>query len=146
VSRIHRPLRWVLDTNVVLSALVRPGGTAGELRRAWQADRFVPLVSRATASELLRVLHYPKFKLSAEQQHDLLAEYLPWTEVVFVAEDFFAKPYCRDPDDAAFLQLAYAANADALISGDRDLLVLATTARVSIHTLAQALSLLLPKH
>jgi putative PIN family toxin of toxin-antitoxin system len=142
MSRSGRALRWVLDTNVVVSALLHPSGIAGQLRRAWQAELFVPLVSRVTAAELLRVLHYPKFKLSALQQHELLADYLPWTEVVRVVEEYFAKPYCRDPDDAPFLQLAYAANADALITGDRDLLVLASTARVPVHTLAQALSLL----
>jgi len=142
VNHAAPPLRWVIDTNVVLSALLHPRGVAGELRQAWQAERFVPLVSRVTAAELLRVLCYPKFKLAAEDRYDLLGEYLPWTEVVHFDEDAFAKPYCRDPDDAAFLQLAYAARADALIRGDRDLLVLASTARVPIHTLAQALSLL----
>ncbi len=38
--------RWVLDTNVFLSALIRPSGIAGCLRLVWQNGLFVPLLSR----------------------------------------------------------------------------------------------------
>jgi predicted nucleic acid-binding protein len=54
----------VLVTNLVLSALISASGQLALLRSAWQAGRFNPLASRATASELMRVLGYPKFKLS----------------------------------------------------------------------------------
>lgn len=134
------PPRWVLDTNVVLSALIRPGGTTGRLRLAWQSRLFVPLVSRATASELIRVLGYPKFKLAPHEQHDLLADYLPWTEVVRMPAKRPRTPACRDPDDLPFLQLALVAKADALVSGDADLLDLAGTTRMAIVTPAQAVA------
>ena len=65
------PQRWVLDTNVVLSALIRPGGVSGRLRLAWQAGLCVPLVNMLTAAEVIRVLAYRKSKLDAGQQHDL---------------------------------------------------------------------------
>ncbi|MBK6557146.1 MAG: PIN domain-containing protein, partial [Comamonadaceae bacterium] len=55
------PLRVVLDTNVVLSALVFGGGAAGRVRLCWQQGTFVPLASTATVQELVRVLAYPKF-------------------------------------------------------------------------------------
>ena len=134
--------RWVLDTNVVLSALVRPGGVSGKLRLAWQSQWFVPLVSRETATELIRVLAYPKFKLSAEAQHDLLADYLPWAETVRVPDPPPKTPACRDPHDVPFLQLAFAAKADALVTGDADLLVLAPLRGLDILTPAQAVELL----
>ena len=70
----------VLDTNVVLSALVFGGGQAGRLRLAWQQGAFVPLVSTATAQELVRVLAYPKFRLSKSDQDELLADYLPYAQ------------------------------------------------------------------
>ncbi|MFM1987242.1 MAG: hypothetical protein RJA99_199 [Pseudomonadota bacterium] len=54
--------RVVLDTNIVVSALLLPGGAAGAVRAAWQAGRIVPLASAATARELVRVLAYPKFR------------------------------------------------------------------------------------
>lgn len=116
--------RLVLDTNTVVSALLFPNGRLSWIRLAWQAGRLVPLLSRATANELMRVLVYPKFKLTQQEQDYLLADYLPWCEVIddsTVRENLVE---CRDPADLPFLRLALAAEADALISGDKDLLVL----------------------
>jgi putative PIN family toxin of toxin-antitoxin system len=118
------PPRLVLDTNTVVSALLFPGGRLSWLRAAWQGRRFIPLISKVTASELLRVLAYPKFKLTADEQQDLLGDYLPWCEVVDVRPSKRKLPDCRDPADLPFLQLALAAKADGLISGDNDILVL----------------------
>lgn len=117
--------RTVLDTNVVLSALVFGGGATARLRQAWQAGRLLPLVSTATAQELMRVLAYPKFKLTADEQRELLADYLPWAEVVTVPEPPPRVPDCRDPFDLPFLYLAVAGKAELLVSGDADLLALA---------------------
>lgn len=131
--------RWILDTNVVLSALIRPGGVTGRLRLAWQSRRFVPLISQPTAAELIRVLAYPKFKLAPEEQHDLLADYLPWTEIFRVPDVPPKTPACRDPHDVPFMQLALAAKTDALVTGDGDLLVLAPLRSLNIITSAQAI-------
>lgn len=134
--------RWVLDTNVALFALIRPGGVAGRLRFAWQSRLFVPLVSRDTAAELIRVLAYPKFKLTPDEQHDLLADYLPWAETARMPVKSPKVPACRDPHDLPFLQLAFASAADALVSGDADLLVLVSKSSIPILTPAQAIALL----
>lgn len=117
--------RVVLDTNVVLSALLFGGGPAARVRAAWQSGRFVPLASTATAQELVRVLGYPQFRLSAAEQEELLADLMPWVDVVRVPDPPPAVPACRDPLDLPFLHLALAGRARALVSGDRDLLVLA---------------------
>lgn len=119
------PPRVVLDTNVVLSALVFRGGPAGRVRAGWQSGRFVPLASTATAQELVRVLGYPKFMLSVDEQEELLADVMPWVEVVRIPDPPPAAPACRDPFDLPFLHLALAGRAQALVSGDRDLLALA---------------------
>jgi uncharacterized protein len=58
-------LRVVLDTNIVLSALLFKSGRLAWLLPAWQEYRVVPLVCRDTLDELLRVLDYPKFRLSS---------------------------------------------------------------------------------
>lgn len=134
--------RWVLDTNVVLSALIRPGGVSGRLRLAWQGGLFVPLVSRATVAELIRVLAYPKFKLPMADQHELLADYLPWTQVVRVSDPPPATPACRDIDDVPFLELALAAHAEALVTGDDDLLSLAPLRGLAMLAPAQAIAAL----
>jgi putative PIN family toxin of toxin-antitoxin system len=119
------PLRVVLDTNVVLSALVFRAGVAARLRGLWQQGAFVPVVNRDTAAELMRVLAYPKFKLGAAEREELLADYLPYAETVAEAQTPAPDtPICRDPADQMFLDLAYSAKAEALVTGDEDLLSL----------------------
>lgn len=117
-------LRLVLDTNVLLSALLFNQSTFSWLRQSWQTEVIRPLVCRETTEELLRVLSYPKFKLTKEDQEELLGDYLPWCETVTVSPNAEV-PDCRDPFDRPFLLLARSAKADGLITGDKDLLVLA---------------------
>jgi putative PIN family toxin of toxin-antitoxin system len=118
-------LRVVLDTNVVLSALVFRGGPAGQVRQAWQRGLVVPLASTATVQELVRVLAYPKFRLSSADQDELLADYLPYAETVRISQPPPTVPDCRDKLDLPFMHLAVAGKAQALVSGDRDLLAIA---------------------
>ncbi len=120
-------LRLVLDTNVVVSALLFNRSRLALFRTLWQQKRIQPLASTATARELLRVLAYPKFRLGPEEREALLADYLPWVEVVDVSEKASANaglPTCRDPLDQAFLLLAHVGAAQCLVSGDDDLLSL----------------------
>ena len=119
------PVRAVLDTNVVLSALVFRGGTAGQLRLAWQRGLVLPLASTATVQELVRVLAYPKFRLSQAEQDELLADYLPYAETVRIPQPPPTVPECRDALDLPFMHLAVAGKAQFLVSGDRDLLAIA---------------------
>ena len=128
-----RPLRTVLDTNVLVSALLFPEGSASWLRRMWRSGAILPLASRETASELIRVLGYPKFSLTRDEREDLLADYLPYCEPV-VVEEPLTLPDCRDPFDRPFLALAVAGEADALVTGDADLLALAPDFAVPIIT------------
>lgn len=119
------PPRVVIDTNLVLSTLVFASGRLAPLRLAWQGKRVVPLVSRATAAELIRALTYPKFKLAAHEQEELLADYLPYCKTVRIPAPPPATPPCRDAFDVPFLELALAGKADVLVTGDKDLLSLA---------------------
>ena len=119
------PVRAVLDTNVVLSALVFRGGAAGRLRLAWQQGQVLPLVSTVTVQELLRVLAYPKFCLSQVEQDEMLGDYLPYAETIRIPQPPPLVPECRDVLDLPFLQLAVTGKAEVLVSGDRDLLAVA---------------------
>lgn len=123
--------RVALDTNIVLSALVF-GGNSARVRRAWQAGGFTPLVSTATGQELVRVLAYPKFRLTAADQEELLADYLPYTTTVRIPDPPPNIPECRDPFDVMFLHLAMAGKAKMLVTGDRDLLTLAGQTKFTI--------------
>ena len=132
-----RPPRVVLDTNVVVSALVFRAGALALPREAWRAGALVPLVSRATVDELLRVLSYPKFRLAEPHIEELLALYLPFAQVVLEATSQVAVPECRDADDQKFVDLAYLGDADYLITGDRALLEMAAVVTVPIITPAE---------
>jgi len=91
--------RVVLDTNCLVSALIFSRGRFAWLREAWQAQRFIALASHDTVSELLRVLRYPKFKLSHNEQGTLLAEFLPHVGTVKIDTTPGDLPNIRDPDD-----------------------------------------------
>jgi putative PIN family toxin of toxin-antitoxin system len=121
-----------LDTNVVLSALLSPGGRLAWLREAWKEGTLVPIVSRDTALELVRALSYPKFGLSEAERQVLLADYLPFAEMVEVGRPSDPPPECRDPGDQIFIDLALAAEATALVSGDKDLLSLRGSCSLNI--------------
>lgn len=123
--------RVVFDTNVVLSALVFGGPATRRLRGLWQQGACTPLVSSATAAELVRVLGYPKFRLSPAEREELLSDYLPFAEVVTLPDPPSVVPACRDPLDLPFLQLAAAGKA-VLVTGDRDLLVIAGSSKFPI--------------
>lgn len=127
-------LRVVHDTNVAVSALVFREGRLAWLRRAWAAGTVRPVVSRESVAELVRVLGYPKLKLADEEARLLLANYLDHAEVNVKPAGRQRLPECRDPDDVMLLALAYSADADALVTGDRDLLDIAAQSRVPILT------------
>ena len=55
-------MRVVLDTNVLLSALISSFGPPGVIYRAWRGARFEIVTSRAQVDELRRASRYPKFK------------------------------------------------------------------------------------
>jgi uncharacterized protein len=134
-------IRAVIDTNILLSALVFSGGKLSRFRQLWQDGEFEPLVSKPTVTELIRVLGYPKFKLTSTEREDLLADYLPFCETVTMPTELPQIPVCRDPYDEPFLHLAVIGRANYLVTGDRDLLSLADVFECPIVTAEQFLSM-----
>jgi len=113
-------------------ALVFADGRLAWLRSHWSGGDCVPLISSLTAAELTRVLAYSKFQLSIDDRRELLADYLPFCEVIPATRR--CKILCRDAKDQPFLDLAESGKAECLVSGDRDLLVLAGKAPFVIET------------
>jgi len=133
--------RVVIDTNIIVSALIF-GGRVARLRSAWQDNLFVPMVSKVTMTELLRVLAYPKFRLTLADREDLLADYILFCETVVLPDVLPAVPDCRDRFDVPFLVLAIVGRADYLVTGDRDLLCLKDEFSCSIVTVDEFLAIL----
>jgi len=124
--------RVVFDTNVVLSALLFSAGRLAWLRLHWREPGVVPLISSATARELMRIVGYPKFRLSKQYCIVLMEMYLPHCETVEPEES--CPVMCRDPKDQSFLDLAHCGKADLLVTGDEDLLALAGQTAFVIET------------
>jgi uncharacterized protein len=125
-------VRVVFDTSIVVSAVVLQSSQLAWLRAYWSAGACVPLVSRDTVAELIRILEYRKFRLEVQRRNELLADYLPYCEIVDVTRK--CAILCRDVQDQPFLDLAQSGKADVLVSGDRDLLVLAGQTRFPIES------------
>ena len=117
-------LRVVFDTNTVISALLFSKGRLAWLRTVWRQGTVVPLISKTTTEEIVRVLAYPKFHLDTAEQEELLGDFLPFAEIIEADLPTGEVPICRDKHDQKFLELAAAGEADALVTGDTDLLVL----------------------
>ena len=120
----------VIDTNVVISALLFGGGP-GKLIELWKKKRIRPLISAEIMTEYLRVLTYPKFKLSEEEIYYIIhQEILPFFKVVkSIPGPSIIK---KDPDDDKFIQCAQAGNANIIISGDSHLLALKSYHSITI--------------
>ena len=127
-------MRVVIDTNVLISALVFQMAATVWLRVAWETEAIRPLVCDRTLSELRRVLRYPRFRMSGERINMVQESYEPWCEMITIPHPPPQVPDCRDPGDRIFLELAQFAQADALITGDDDLLALASAFPIPIIT------------
>ena len=121
-SRAKRtPPRVVLDTDQVLSALVLSGGATESLRRGWQSGRFTPLASKATVGELVGGLAWTGFALTADEQEELLFDYLLFCEIVEAGTSAPSAPARRNPSDLPSLELAITGRAKCLVTDNRDL-------------------------
>ena len=95
----------VLDTNVVLDLFHFNDPLTQPLRTALTGGALRAAVAESTFGEWTRVLAYPAFRLSTEQQDALHAQYLSCCTVVALPV-VPGVPRCRDTDDQKFLDLA----------------------------------------
>ncbi len=122
----------VIDTNVIVSALLF-GGKPGELIRLWKAGQIQPLISREISEEYLRVLAYPKFKLSENEIGFLFNhEILPYFKAVKIKPGRWKTAIKNDPSDDRFIRCAVSGKCKIIISGDRHLLALKTYDQIRI--------------
>ena len=124
--------RVVIDTGVVVSALLKREGTSRQaLIQAF--NKCQPLISFATLTELEEVLSRPKFEALIVREDAVAVLELNATRGEMIdASSVIAE--CRDPKDDKFLSLAIDGKADAIISRDPDLLVLHTFRNIPILT------------
>ena len=115
-------IRSVFDTNVIISALLFEHSIPGRAL-LWALQNETVLMSKALSEEVADVISRPRFDryVSDEERALFLAALLDASEVVEVIDSVRA---CRDPKDDRILELAVSGNADCIVTGDGDLLVL----------------------
>jgi putative PIN family toxin of toxin-antitoxin system len=121
-------VRVVLDTNVVVAALVAEGLCREVLHRGVRLR--VLATSRPLMDELEATLKR-KFRITPAAAAFLEAFR---KQVLLVDPEPLPKPVCRDPDDDLVLATAVGASATSIVTGDDDLLVLRNYSRIEICT------------
>ncbi len=124
-------MRVVLDTNVVISALVY-GGNPRKVLEAVISGTIQMSVSEALIQEVQEVLRRPQFGLSLQFVHNAVAELSSLAE--WVAPTKHHRLVEEDPSDNLVLDCAVAAEADYLVTGDSHLLRLQKCGEVRIVT------------
>lgn len=132
-------MRIVADTNVLVSALVFPGGAPEAVYRAVIERRVELVTSRPLLSELGRVLQ-TKFDWEPELVEQAVAQVIRLSTVVEPVEEVDAIKV--DPADNRVLEAAAAGEAEMIVSGDRHLLKLGAWRGTPVKAPAEAVALI----
>jgi putative PIN family toxin of toxin-antitoxin system len=138
------PVRAVLDTNVLVSGLVAEQGPPCQVLDAWLEGRYTLVTSLYLVEELTHVLAYPRIaerlRLDEEEVEAILVALLSQAEVT--SGQLRLPGVTRDPKDDAVVACAKEGEADYIVSGDQDLLVLGECEGIQVVTPRQFVEIL----
>ena len=127
-------LRAVVDTNVVISGIIRKSGNPNRIMNAWREGRFVLGTSKELIDEAARVFRYPKirkkYRLTEEQITRVLNNLRRYGLVT--PGKIKINVIKEDPDDNQVIAAAVEAEADCMVSGDPHLLDLGSYRGIEI--------------
>lgn len=127
--------RAVIDTNILIRALIKPLGTVGPVLRYLRDGAYVLIYSELILTELVDVLNRPrirdKYGLTTEDIEIVVSLILLRGETVVPTSRI---TICRDPKDNMLLEAAADGNANMIVSGDDDLLSLENFEEIPIIT------------
>jgi len=136
--------RAVLDTNVLVSSLVAEHGPPRRILDAWLEGHYVLVTSLYLVEELIHVLSYPRISkrisLTEGEMAAILAALLSKAEVT--PGHLRLPGVTRDPKDDAVVACAKEGEADYIVSGDQDLLVLGEYEGIQVTTPRQCVEIL----
>ena len=116
-------MRVVLDTNILLSALISPHGVADTIFRAWRSAKFDLITSVTQLEELRRASRYPKFKTILQPARvGTMINNLQHAIILDQTAMNAKSPHpieISDPNDAFLIQMSLAGNANYLVTGDK---------------------------
>ena len=129
-------MRSLLDSNVLISAAIRPSGPPGQIVRAFlEQDAFELVLSPAIVAEVDRALGSSKIRRYIARP----AEARLWLADIAALADLVGDTgrqshACRDPHDEFVLAAAIEGRARAIVTGDADLLTLVEHEGIAIVT------------
>jgi uncharacterized protein len=139
-------LKAVVDTNIFVSGVINVRGRPSQLLDAWRAGEFELLLSEQQYDELKDVFSRPKIQLKYQIKPKELDElFSSLDRATRIVASLSIPIVVRDVKDERILATAFSGNADYLVSGDNDLLVLREDPRLGslqIVTVNQFLALL----
>ncbi len=110
----------ILDTNVLIGALISPSGHPHIIYDAWCSDRFELLTSLIQLEEIRQVSRYPKLKrILPPHRVGTMINNMQRASILEDLPELPAEIKSLDPNDDFLLAMALASNADYLITGDR---------------------------
>jgi len=134
----------VLDTNVLVSALINPHGKPAQIINYVFANKIRLFTSPSIMEELERVLSYPKLMkrhgLNSEELKEFISDLL--SIMSLIEEEKIIEVIMEDPSDDKYLSCAIDAKVDFIISGDIHLLNLGEYEGIRIVTPAQFLEIM----
>jgi putative PIN family toxin of toxin-antitoxin system len=116
--------RVVLDTNVLISAIISSKGSPAKILDLWREGAFDLVFSEETLQELINVLSRGKMlRITGINEDELnrLVSYLRNSSIVVDSSEDIAIAI-EDPDDTKFISCAVQAGAKYIVSGDHHLL------------------------
>ncbi|MPZ50765.1 MAG: putative toxin-antitoxin system toxin component, PIN family [Dehalococcoidia bacterium] len=137
-------MRAVVDTNVIISAQLVEGSTSDRVLSQGYARVFSLISSRALIAELARVIRRPQTQSRLGWTEHVTLTFLHdfETSAIVVEPEIELDSIVRDAADHRILEAAIAGEADYIVSGDKDLLVLESYDGVPIVTPTQFLVIL----
>lgn len=116
-------VKAVVDTNIWVSALVAPLGTAAKLIELWKKDTFTLILSEQQSSELFEVLSRSKFTIKyhieENKVEDLISSFAENAKHIRIEDNIVN--CCRDADDNIIIETAVRGRAKYLVTGDKDI-------------------------
>lgn len=112
------PVRIVVDTNVLVSALIKSSGPPGSILELILAGKITPLLSEPIFQEYAFVLARPRLNIAPQASQRLLtflAAVAEWVDPQHSEQPF---PNAPDAGDMPFAQIAFSARAWALVTGN----------------------------
>ena len=135
-------MRIVLDTGILISALITKDTPPDMLYQGWRKGKFDLVSSTAQLEEIERVLSYKKLERFIKREEAVILLDGLYRKSI-IADDLPDVSLSPDPDDNKIIATALAGNADYLVSGDKgDLLSLKTAENMPIVTARRMVEIL----